>query len=89
MQNKSANVELKFISRVHKDAPTMVFLDKEFFEQVLLLLINLIIRGFKNLEKIKILIKMDGNYLCARITHSLVASTTNDPIRLGGQKVSE
>jgi hypothetical protein len=67
----------------------MVFLDREKFEQVLLILVNLIIRNLKNLELINILINKSGTELYAQIFYTFRKSEPVDEIRNGGVKVSE
>jgi hypothetical protein len=45
LQNASTYGSLKFTSRVQQKVPEMFCLEKEKFEQVLMLLVNLIIRN--------------------------------------------
>ena len=76
MQHKSTNAALKFISRMDKNVPGTVCLDKEMFEQILLVVVNLIIRNIKNLSQIQISVYMRGHSLYAHINHD---SLVNEP----------
>jgi hypothetical protein len=67
----------------------MVSLDKEIFEQILLVLVNLVIRNIKNLSQIQISIYMRGHSLYAHINHDLLTNEPNKLLRLGGQQISE
>jgi hypothetical protein len=51
----------------------MVCLDKKMFEQVLMLLVNMIIRDLNNLQTIMITVKITGQNLTILITYSLRA----------------
>ena len=62
----------------------MVSLDKEIFEQILLVLVNLIIRNIKNLAKIGISVNMRGQSLYVQINHKLLKNEPQDLLRLGG-----
>ena len=67
----------------------MVFLDREKFEQVLLILVNLIIRNLKNLYQIRISIEMNGTDFYATIFYAFQSSEPQDEIRNGEEKISE
>jgi hypothetical protein len=89
LQNKSTKDTLSFCSRIQKNIPAMVCLNKEKFEQVLMLLVNLMIRDLTNLAVIKIAIEMTGQNLKVRIFHNLHDYQPKDLMNPGSQKASE
>jgi len=72
LMNKSTNATLKYCYRVQRTVPTMVYLDKEMFYQVLMLLVNLMIRDLNNLDLISILIQTTGQSLEVRISYHML-----------------